>query len=85
TYTYRQVTSDDGDGGVALPTLVGTNVVNDRYANGEMSTIYAIVQLKNKEIVLHQNINTFYLRNDNGSGESYQDNGYERLTLTPRK
>lgn len=85
TYTYRTISSDDDDSGVSLPTLVGTNVVNDRYANGEMSTIYAIVELKNKEIKLHQDINTFYLRNDNGTGASYQDNGYEELVLTPRQ
>ena len=85
TYTYESITSDDEEGAIALPRLVGTNVVNDRYANGEMSTIYAIVELKNKEIKLHQNINTFYLRNDNGTGASYQDNGFEELVLTPRQ
>ncbi|MBO7133141.1 MAG: hypothetical protein J6W06_03140 [Bacteroidales bacterium] len=85
TYEYELITSDDDEGGVSLPRLIGTNVVNDRYANGEMCTVYAIIELRNKEIKLHQNINTFYLRNDNGTGESYQDNGYEELILKPRQ
>lgn len=85
TYEYKLVTSDDDEGGVALPTLVSTNVVSDGYANGEMSTVYAIVELRNKEIKLRQDINRFYLRNDNGTGESYQDVGYEEMTLQPRQ
>jgi len=85
TYEYELITSDDDEGGVSLPRLISTNVVNDRYANGEMCTVYAIIELRNKEMKLHQDINTFYLRNDNGSGASYQDNGYEELTLQPRQ
>ena len=85
TYEYELITSDDDDSGVSLPRLIGTNVVNDRYANGEMCTVYAIIELRNKEMKLRQNINTFYLRNDNGTGESYQDNGYEELILKPRQ
>lgn len=85
TYEYELISNDDDEGGVSLPRLIGTNVVNDRYSNGEMCTVYAIIELRNKEIKLRQNINTFYLRNDNGVGESYQDNGYELLTLKPRQ
>jgi len=84
-YEYESITSDDDEGGIALPRLISTNVVNDRYANGEMSTVYAIVELRSKEMKFHQDINRFYLRNDNGSGESYQDNGYEELILKPRQ
>ena len=85
TYEYEMISSDDDESGVSLPRLISTNVINDRYANGEMCTIYSIIELKNKEIKLHQDINTFYLRNDNGAGESYQDNGYEELILKPRQ
>ena len=85
TYEYESITSDDDEGGIALPRLISTNVVNDRYANGEMSTVYAIVELRSKEMKFHQNINRFYLRNDNGNGESYTDVGFEELTLTPRQ
>ncbi len=84
TYTYELISSDDDEGGATLPRLVGTEAINHRYANGEFSTVYALVELKNKEIKLHQNINTFYLSNDNGTGGSWQDNGYAEMVLTPR-
>lgn len=85
TYEYEMITSDDDEGGAAIPRPIGNYVVSDRYANGEMCTVYAIIELRNKEIKLHQNINTFYLRSNTGTSESYQDNGYELLTLKPRK
>jgi len=85
TYEYELISSDDDEGGVTLPTLVSTNVVSDGYANGEMSTVYSIIELRNKEMKFHQNINRFYLRNDNGTGESYQDVGFEEMTLQPRQ
>lgn len=85
TYEYELISTDDDEAGINLPRLISTNVVNDRYANGEMSTVYAIIELRNKEMKFHQDINRFYLRNDNGVGESYQDNGYEQLILKPRQ
>lgn len=85
TYEYEQISSDDDEGGASLPRLIGKTVANDRYANGEMCTVYSIVELRNKEMILHQNIDRFYLRNDNADGESYQDFGFEELTLKPRE
>lgn len=85
TYVYRSEANDDDEGATAIPVLQNTYVVNDKYANGEMSTIYEIVSLKGKSIKLHQNIDSFYVETNNGVGASYQDNGYELLELTPRK
>lgn len=89
TYTYKSITSDDDEGGVTVPQLLSKDVVNDKYANGVVSTIYAIKELKNKEMKLYQKIDSFFLQEQlqgsSNSGASYQDNGFEELVLTPRK
>lgn len=80
-----EIISSDDEGGATLPHLLSSSTISDSYANGEMSIIYQIIELRNKEVKLHQDINTFHLRSNNSSAESYQANGIEDLVLKLRK
>jgi len=80
-----EIISSDDEGGATLPHLLSSSTISDSYANGEMSIIYQIVELRNKEIKLHQDINTFHLRSNNSSAEAYQTIGFENITMEPRK
>ena len=69
-----EIISSDDEGGATLPHLLSSSTISDSYANGEMSIIYQIIELRNTEVKLHQDINTFHLRSNNSSAESYQAN-----------
>jgi hypothetical protein len=79
------ISSDDDEGGVPVPHTLSTDVASDRYAPGEMCIVYNIVELRNKEIKLHQDVNRFHVSAHNATSESYQENGEENLVLTPRQ
>jgi hypothetical protein len=76
----KYVVSEDDDGaGTSLPTT--RIAISKRYANGEMSTIWTLKALKNKEMVIHQNINAFYVETLNGVGTPYTNVGHQEQTL----
>ncbi len=81
-YEYEIIGNEEGES--SLPRLISTNVVNDRYANGQMGTFYILVEHNANKIKMHQDIDRFYLRTENGTAQSYQDVGYEEMTLRPR-
>lgn len=85
TTKVSEIVASDDEGGASIPRTISTNAVSDSYASGEMSIVYSIVELKNKEVKLHQKINAFHLSTVDGNGESYQDVGEENITLKPRE
>lgn len=79
-YISRYVVSEDDDGaGSSLPPT--RIAISKRYANGEMSTIWTLKSLRNKEMIMHQNINAFYVETLNGSGTPFTNVGYQEQTL----
>lgn len=85
TTKVSEIISSDDEGGASLPRTISLNVASDRYAPGELSIVYDIIELRNKEVKLHQDINRFHLSSQNATSESYQENGQEDLTLKLRK
>ena len=80
------VSSDDDEGGASLPRTISTTVSSDRYAKGEMSIVYDLIELKSKEVKLYQKINRFHLSAQNATSESnYQETGEETIVLKPRE
>lgn len=79
------ISSDDDEGGVPVPHTLSTDVASDRYAPGEMCIVYNIVELRNKEIKLHQAINRFHVSAHNANSETFQETGEETLILKPRQ
>lgn len=51
------------------------------YENGEMSHLWELDMLKNKEIHMSQNINNFYQSTADIAGSSYSEIGYQQKTL----
>ena len=85
TTKVSEIISSDDEGGAVIPRTISTNIASDRYAKGEFSIVYNIVELKNKEVKLHQNVNRFHLSAQNATSESYQETGTEDITLKLRK
>ncbi|MBO4613522.1 MAG: hypothetical protein J5709_00205 [Bacteroidales bacterium] len=85
TTKVSEIISSDDEGGAVIPRTISTNVASDRYAKGELSIVYNIVELRNKEVKLHQDVNRFHLSAQNTTSETYQENGHEDLTLKLRK
>jgi len=52
------------------------------YANGQYSTIWTLRMLKNKQIIMDQDIESFYVQTILGDGTSYTEVGYKTQTLT---
>ncbi len=73
----------DADEIVVNENLV-TNSTNNKYeyANGENSIVWAITQLKDKEMILERTINTITTDND---GYWVKESGSETMTLTQGK
>lgn len=81
-YVYEIISGDDDDEGISLPNLIESYTFNDRYANGQMSTVYLLVELRKKEIKMHQDIDRFHV---DDSQNAWQEIGYEELVLQPRQ
>lgn len=47
----------DPEEDVLIP-IIEREVTAERWDNGEMSTIYELIMLKNREVIMHQNVNT---------------------------
>ena len=85
TTKLSKIISSDDEGGAVLPQTISTNVASDSYGKGEMSIVYDIIELRSKEVKLHQNINRFHLSAQNVTSESYQEKGEEDIVLKPRQ
>ena len=81
-YVYEIISSEDDENGISLPHLISNTSLNDKYSNGQTSTVYILVELRNKEMKLRQNIDRFHVKDN---GEAYQEVGFEELVLQPRK
>lgn len=75
----KYIVSEDEEG--AGSTIFTSEATTRRFANGEMSTIWTLRSLKNKEILMNQNINTFYVQTINGSGVAVTNVGYQDQKL----
>jgi hypothetical protein len=73
------LTEDDEGAGTSLPPT--RIAISKRFANGEMSTIWTLRSLKNKEMIMEQNINAFYVETYGGVGTPYTNVGYQEQTL----
>jgi len=85
TTKVSEIISSDDEGGAVIPRTISTNIASDRYAKGEYSVVYNLVELRNKEVKLHQDINRFHLSAQNAASESYQEVGEENITLKLRE
>lgn len=82
TTIILKLTVSEEDETIPTPTISGTFTEADKYANGEMSTIWTLIMLKNKQIKMEQNINYFHLESIDGNGDSYQELGFRNMSLT---
>lgn len=72
------LTPSEDDETVPTPVLQNIIVRADKFANGQMSTIWTIKMLKYKDMILHQNVDLFYVADFGSQGsESYQELGYK--------
>lgn len=88
TKLYEIISSDDDEGVTPVPHPLSSYTASDRYAKGELSIVYDIIELRSKEVKLHQDINRFHVSSvtsQNVTSESYQENGEETITLKPRQ
>ncbi len=81
--TVKEVAEDGSEEAPTQTTSIESWAYN--YANGEMSVIWEIDMLKNKEIHLYQNINNFTQSTDAITGEAYTEVGYQQKHLVPQK
>lgn len=82
--TYILTTSDDDDG-EPVQEIGPSRTESVRFANGEMSTVWILRMLKNKQIIMDQNINNFAVINTDGEGgDEYREIGFETQTLIRR-
>ncbi len=81
TFVYKLIISDD-DEGTPVPTLDSTYANSYAYANGEYSTIWTLRMLKNKQIIMDQDIDGFSVTTIDGEGTSYTEVGFKTQTLT---
>ncbi len=81
-----ELTPTEDEEEIPIPVLINILVRADKFANGEMSTIWIIKMLKNKELILHQDIDMFYIADYGTAGsESYQEIGYKTTTYEKEK
>ncbi len=75
-------TIDPDDDEAVGVTFTQREAYTRRYANGEMSTIWILRMLKNKEIIMDQNINDLIVTTDVfGNGNSISEVGLKTQTL----
>lgn len=81
TFVYELQTSEE-DEGTPIPSLVDTYGVSNKYENGELSTIWTLRMLKNKQIIMDQNVDRFNVTTVGNIGTVYSEVGYKTQTLT---
>lgn len=60
-----------------LIPVIDREVTAERWDNGEMSTIYELIMLKNKEVIMHQDINTLQVSSKGVQSFSLTQVGYQ--------
>jgi len=80
TSVYTLTVSEE-DETIPVPTFLTSYGTSQKYANGEMSTIWTLRMLKNKQIIMEQNVERFQFITDDGIGESITEVGYVEKTL----
>lgn len=68
--TVKEVMDDD-EGPTPIPTIIKDERISELFANGEFSEIWTLIGLKNKEIIMEQDVNTNIIVG-NGSSDSGQ-------------
>ncbi|MDD2635234.1 MAG: hypothetical protein PHW82_07010 [Bacteroidales bacterium] len=81
TFVYQLVETDD-DEETPSPSLISTYASTNAYANGEYSTTWTLRMLKNKQIIMDQDIESFEVITNDESGNSYTEVGFKTQTLT---
>ncbi|MDD2387936.1 MAG: hypothetical protein PHP52_14270, partial [Bacteroidales bacterium] len=80
TFVYELIESDE-DEETPVPILASTYASSQAYANGEYSTIWTLRMLKNKQIIMDQDVESFKVVTVNSLGNSYTEVGYKTQTL----
>lgn len=80
TFVYKLVLTDD-DETIPIPQLISTVSSSRKYANGEMSTIWTLRMLKNKEMMQDQTVDRFVVETINEVGDVYTEVGNISRTL----
>jgi hypothetical protein len=81
TFVYEVEVSEE-DETIPVPTLVDTYSSSRKYANGEISTIWTLRMLKNKQIIQDQNVDRIIIETENNIGVVYSEVGNITRTLT---
>ena len=81
TFVYQLIETDD-DEETPLQSLISTYASTNAYANGEYSTIWTLRMLKNKQIIMDQDIESFEVITVGATGNSYTEVGFKTQTLT---
>lgn len=81
TFVYVLEVSEE-DENIPLPTLIHTYSTVQKYANGEMSTIWTLRMLKNKQIIMEQDVEKFNVKTVDLIGAVFTEVGYVQKTLT---
>ena len=83
TFVYKlEIGEEVEEGGTPVPTLDSTYANAYAYSNGEYSTIWTLRMLKNKQIIMDQDIDGFSVTTINNQGNSYTEVGFKTQTLT---
>jgi len=80
-FVYKLTISED-DETTPVPSLDSTYANSYAYANGQYSTIWTLRMLKNKQIIMDQDIDGFSVTTIEGGGSSFTEVGYKTQTLT---
>lgn len=84
TISTLELTEDFDDDIIPVP-IITQDVRAFRWENGEMSTLFTLRMLKNKDMIMEQSLNTFEIYRDiNGISSSTQEVGDITLTLSKK-
>jgi hypothetical protein len=81
TFVYELIESEEEEN-TPVPSLIATYANTYSYANGQYSTIWTLRMLKNKQIIMDQDIDGFSVTTIDSLGNSYTAIGYKTQTLT---
>ncbi len=80
TVVLRVITDDNG--GETRTNYSDIIATEHKYANGEMAEVWKIDELKNKEVILMQDVNFLEVATDTSGGTTTQQTGTRTMTLT---
>lgn len=80
TFVYQLIVSDE-DENTPVPSLISTYASSNTYENGQYSTFWTLRMLKNKQIIMDQDIESFEVITINELGNSYTEIGFKTQTL----